>query len=135
MSGNTIGLHEVTTHIHPMAMNWGLAAFVVQADRWKRLDPAIRATLERELPALERAIWAEAQAETEEGLACNTGERRCKSGKKGRMTLVQETPADHQLRLQVLQTKVWPGWLQRCNGECNDHWQSVVATRPELRLP
>jgi TRAP-type C4-dicarboxylate transport system substrate-binding protein len=135
MSGNTIGLHEVTSHIHPMALSWGLAAFVVQAERWNRLDPIVRATLERELPALERAIWAEAQAETEEGLACNTGERRCKSGKKGRMTLVHETPADHQLRLQILQTKVWPGWLQRCNGQCADLWQSVVATRPELRVP
>jgi TRAP-type C4-dicarboxylate transport system substrate-binding protein len=133
MSGNTIGLHEVTSHIHPMALSWGLAAFVVQAERWRQLQPAVRAVLERELPILEREIWAEAQLETEDGLACNTGAARCKSGHKGRMTLVEDTPADHRLRLELLHQTAMPGWLQRCGAHCMPHWQTLLSSRPDLR--
>lgn len=28
VSGNTIGLHELTSHLHAMPLGWGLAAFV-----------------------------------------------------------------------------------------------------------
>lgn len=133
MSGNTIGLHEVTSHIHTMALNWGLAAFVVQAERWRDLHPTVRAVLERELPILEREIWAEAQRETEDGLACNTGAARCKGGRRGQMTLVQDTPADHRLRLELLHQTALPVWLQRCGAHCTTHWQALLNQRPDLR--
>ena len=31
MSGNTIGLHEVTTHLHTMTVTWGLSIFAARA--------------------------------------------------------------------------------------------------------
>ncbi len=133
MSGNTIGLHEVTSHIHPMAVNWGLGVVLVQAQRWQRLQPAVRAVLERELPVLESEIWAEAQTETDEGLACNIGSPHCKSGRKGRMSLVKPQPIDQQVRLDALNRAVLPAWLQRCGPACKAPSLASASTPPELR--
>ncbi len=134
MSGNTIGLHEVTSHIHPLAVNWGLAAFVVQSDRWRSLQPAVREVIERELPTLEAAIWAESARETEEGLACNIGSSACRSGRKGSMKALTATAADERLRLDLLHRSVLPAWLRRCGPDCLTQWQQTVGRNPDLRV-
>jgi TRAP-type C4-dicarboxylate transport system substrate-binding protein len=127
MSGNTIGLHEVTTHIHPMAINWGVAALVANGDRWARLNPSVRQVLERELPRVERNIWAESERETAEGLACNTGTAGCKTGRKGSMKQVAAHPADEQLRVELLQKAVVPAWVKRCGPSCATVWQQTLS--------
>lgn len=127
MSGNTIGLHEVTTHLHPMPVGWGLAAFVANRDAWQALSTETRAMLSRELPRLESAIWAESERETGEGVACNTGSAGCVSGRRGRMTLVTPTPADDTRRQHILRTAVLPGWVQRCGAACIPAWQSTIG--------
>ena len=134
MSGNTIGLHEVTSHIHPLAVNWGLAAFVVQIDRWRSLQPAVREVIARELPTLERAIWAESARETEEGLSCNIGSSVCRGGRKGSMKVVAATAADDKLRLDLLHRSVLPAWLRRCDPECLTQWQQTIGRNPDLRV-
>lgn len=131
MSGNTIGLHEVTTAVHPMAINWGLAAFVAQGDHWAQLDPSLRRILERELPLLEQRIWAESERETAEGLACNTGKPACRNGRAGKMVLLPALPADEQRRLQLLETQVMPAWQRRCGPACVDPRAPREALRAE----
>ena len=37
MSGNTIGLHELTTHLHPQPVTWGLSVFGANAAAWRAL--------------------------------------------------------------------------------------------------
>lgn len=118
MSGNTIGLHEVTSHISPMAINWGLSAFVVNRTRWQALKPSVRQVIERELPKLERAIWEESGRETADGLACNTGSPQCRSGRKGAMKLVPVSQADEKLRLDILNRTVLPAFQKRCGEGC-----------------
>ena len=81
MSGNTIGLHEVTTYLHPMAVNWGVAAFVANGAAWEALPKDLQALLRRELPKLEQAIWSEAENETSNGVACNVGAPNCDGGR------------------------------------------------------
>jgi TRAP-type C4-dicarboxylate transport system substrate-binding protein len=127
MSGNTIGLHEVTTHLHPMPVNWGLAAFVANRDAWQALSNETRAVLSRELPRLEGAIWAESERETGEGIACNTGSAGCVSGRRGRMTLVTPPSTDDARRQEILRSAVLPGWVQRCGPGCIPAWQSTIG--------
>ncbi len=126
MSGNTIGLHEVAHFIHPMAVNWGLSVFVAQRAHWAQIAPDLRAIIQREMPRLERAIWAESDRETAEGLACNTGQGSCRTGQKGNMTLVPMDPSDEQRRLDILKKSVLPSWLQRCGSACATHWQQAM---------
>ena len=127
MSGNTIGLHEVTSHLHSMAMGWGLAAFGANAGAWQALGPDVQALLRKELRKLEQAIWAESERETIEGLACNTGETACSNGKRGAMTLVSSAVDDERRRKQILADSVVPRWIQRCGSGCVEFWNRTLG--------
>jgi TRAP-type C4-dicarboxylate transport system substrate-binding protein len=135
MSGNTIGLHEVTTHIHPMPVNWGVAAFVANGAVWAALPKDIQALLRRELPKLEQAIWAEAETETAEGLACNTGAAACASGRKGTMSLVAASGADASRRREILNSSVLPAYLKRCGPACSDTLKRTLGVVAGVDTP
>jgi TRAP-type C4-dicarboxylate transport system substrate-binding protein len=127
MSGNTVGLHEVTTHLYGATVSWGMSAFIAHAATWQALPADLRALLQRELPKLEAAIWDEAARETEDGIACNAGERSCKGGQPGRMTVVRPGKADDELRRQLLTRTVLPRWLERCGPACASSWNQLLA--------
>jgi TRAP-type C4-dicarboxylate transport system substrate-binding protein len=127
MSGNTIGLHEVTSHIHTMPVNWGLAAFVANGATWNALPKDLQDLLRRELPKLEQAIWAEAESETSDGIACNIGAPACVGGRKGNMTLVRASAADAAIRRDILSKSVVPGWYKRCGPRCAQVWKQTIG--------
>ena len=127
MSGNTIGLNEVTTHIYTMPVNWGVAAFVANGVAWNALPKDLQDLLRRELPKLELAIWAESARETGEGIACNVGAPACVSGRKGSMTEVRATPADAKRRQEILVKNVLPGWIKRCGPQCAQLWKQTIG--------
>jgi TRAP-type C4-dicarboxylate transport system substrate-binding protein len=127
MSGNTIGLHDITTHLHAMPVSWGLSMFVAHGATWRALPADLRELLQRELPTLEARIWDEAARETDEGVACNSGSRECRTGKPGRMTVVRSVAADEAVRRELLERTVLPRWLQRCGAECAATWNRHLA--------
>ncbi|NRF69314.1 TRAP transporter substrate-binding protein [Aquincola sp. S2] len=135
MSGNTIGLHELTSHIHPMAVNWGLAIFGANRAVWGALPAELRTLLQRELPKLEQAIWAESERETGEGLACNTGASGCSSGKRGRMVEVRPSADDEQRRRQLFSGPVLGRWLQRCGAGCAEAWNETIGAQSGINAP
>lgn len=135
MSGNTIGLHEVTSHIHTMPVNWGVAAFVANGAAWSALPKDLQDLLRRELPKLEQSIWAEAENETSDGVACNTGAASCVGGRKGHMTEVRATAADGAKRRAALVKTVLPGWLQRCGAQCAQLWKQTIGPASGADLP
>jgi TRAP-type C4-dicarboxylate transport system substrate-binding protein len=135
MTGNTIGLHELTTHIHPMAVSWGLAVFGANLGAWKALSPALREVLTRELPKLEQAIWTESERETGEGLACNIGGAGCVSGKRGRMVEVRSSADDDKRRRQIFATTVLPRWVQRCGPSCAETWNQTLGAQLGVMAP
>jgi TRAP-type C4-dicarboxylate transport system substrate-binding protein len=127
MSGNTIGLHEVTTHIHAMAINWGLSIFGANAAAWNALPADVRQRLREELPKLERAIWAEAERETGEGIACNTGQPSCPESRRGKMVEVKASPTDDARRRAIFVGTVLARWVHRCGPSCADVWNRTIA--------
>lgn len=127
MSGNKIGLHEVTSYLHGMPVTWGVAAFVANGDAWNALSSDLQALLRRELPKLEQAIATESARETGEGVACNIGAAACISGRKGRMTEVRPSRADGARRRRILAAKVIPTWQQRCGLRCVQLWAQTVG--------
>jgi TRAP-type C4-dicarboxylate transport system substrate-binding protein len=135
MSGNTIGLHEVTTHVHTMALNWGLAIFGANRAAWQHLPADLRALLQQELPKLEAAIWAESERETGEGIACNTGNGACSGGKRGRMVEVRSSPADEAKRREIFASTVLPRWVQRCGPSCADTWNQTIGAQLGIAAP
>jgi TRAP-type C4-dicarboxylate transport system substrate-binding protein len=135
MSGNALGLHEVAGYLQTTPVNWGLAAFIANGNAWAALTPDVQQLLQRELPKLEQAIWADAETETRNGSACNTGAATCTGGRKGRMTEVPQTAADMARGRDILMKTVLPGWLKRCGPQCAATWKQVLGptTGVELR--
>jgi hypothetical protein len=135
MSGNTIGLHEVTSHLYAMPVNWGVAAFVANGATWNALPKDLQDLLRRELPKLEQAIWSEAENETSAGIACNIGAPECAGGRKGRMTLVNASAADAARRRDILSGSVLPAYLKRCGAHCGPVWKQTVGSVSGVGLP
>ena len=135
MSGNTIGLHEVASHVHTMTLNWGLAIFGANRAAWQHLPADLRALLQQELPKLEAAIWAESERETGEGIACNTGNGACASGKRGRMTEVRSSAADEAKRREIFANTVLPRWVQRCGPTCAETWNQTIGAQLGITAP
>lgn len=127
MSGNTLGLHQVTSHVHAMPVTWGLAVFGANQSAWGALPAELKALLRHELPKLEAAIWLESERETAEGLACNTGAAGCSHGRPGRMQEVPVSAQDERRREAIFAGTVLPRWLQRCSGPCAEIWNQTIG--------
>ena len=128
MSGNIIGLPDITTHIHPMAISWGLSMLAANGAAWNALPADLRALLRRELPRVERDVWAESERDTADGVACSIGAPACVAGKPGHMIEVATSPADERLRREIFASTVLPRWLQRCGPQCAAVWNRTLAT-------
>ena len=127
LSANAIGLHEVTTHMHTMAITWGLSVFGANRTAWNSLPGWARDLIRSELARLEQEIWQAADVETGEGLACNAGQADCRSGRRGNMATVRVSEADQARRLRLLTETVLPGWVRRCGESCVEAWNTRLA--------
>ncbi len=135
MSGNTIGLHEATGHLHTMVVGWGVAAFLANGAAWDALPKDLQSLLRRELPKLEQAIWLEAENESRDGIACNTGAAECAGGRKGRMSEVRASSADAAKRREILVNSVLPAWHKRCGPPCVQVWKQTIGPVSGIDLP
>lgn len=126
LSGNAIGLHEVTGHVHAMAVSWGLSVFGASRSAWAVLEPDVQALLRDAVSGLEREIWGGADRETGEGLACNAGRPGCERGTPGRMQIVPVSDSDTALRNRLLRETVVPRWISRCGAECAESWNRYL---------
>ena len=127
MSGNQIGLPDVTSYIYPMAISWALSFFGVNAAAWNQLTPDVRDTLQIGISGLETLIWNSADRETATGLACDVGSRECVGGKIFHMTLVPVSAEDEARRAQLLAGSILPRWVQRCGNDCVTAWNETLG--------
>lgn len=134
LSGNEIGLDEVTTHLHPMALSWGVAVFAVNLDVWRSIPTDLQEVISRGVAELEADIWASAERDTGMGIACNVGRADCAGGRRGRMTLVKSGEQDEEVRLRLLREVVLPRWVDRCGPACVELWNGRQASWSGIRL-
>ncbi|MGG5889646.1 TRAP transporter substrate-binding protein [Falsiroseomonas sp. HC035] len=127
LSGNAVGLHEVTTHVHSMALAWGISIFGASGTAWAAVPADIQSIIRQGVSDLELQIWAAADRETGEGLACNAGLPSCTAGRRGSMTVVPVSQADDERRRQLLTEVVLPRWVNRCGLDCVDAWNEHLA--------
>lgn len=127
LNGAEIGLSEITSHVHAMAISWGLSFFGANLAAWDALPGEVRDALRRGIAELERGIWDASERETAEGLACATGSAACTRGRRGKMRLVPATPEDDAQRSRLLVEAVLPAWVQRCGAECARAWNRTLA--------
>jgi TRAP-type C4-dicarboxylate transport system substrate-binding protein len=133
LSGNAVGLHEVTSHVHAMAITWGISIFGANATAWSALPADLQAVIRRGVAELEPEIWNAADRETGDGLACNAGLPSCSAGRRGNMTVVPVTAADDDRRRRLLTEVVLPRWVNRCGMDCVDAWNEHLAPALGIR--
>ncbi|MCJ8143356.1 TRAP transporter substrate-binding protein [Ancylobacter sp. A5.8] len=126
LSGFEIGLPGVTTHVHAMALSWGLSFFGVNLASWNALAPELQRIIREGVDDLEARIWLQAEADTERGLACNTGEGSCSGPAPGHMKLVTSA-ADEARRSRLIREVVLPRWIERCGESCKTAWNRYLA--------
>ncbi len=134
MSGNTLDLPSMTSHLYPMPLTWGLAIFGANRAAWIALPPDLRALLRQELPKLEAAIWEESARDIEQGLACNGGTSACQRGTMGRMAIVPVPVADERRRQEIFLSTVLPRWLQRCGAPCAEVWSQTIGPARHIAI-
>lgn len=134
MTGYEIGLSDVTSHIHGMALSWGISFFGANRTAWDALAPELREIVSRGVQELEGEIWSAAERETSRGFACTTGTAECAGGRRGRMALVPVTPEDDARRRKLLVEHVLPRWVDRCGPDCVAVWNEILAPRAGFRL-
>lgn len=127
MSGYEIGLNDHVTHVHAMALSWGLSFFGANASAWAALNPDERETIGSAVTALEGRIWSQAEADTVRGLACDAGKLDCGAGPVRPMTVVETSKADAERRRQLLTEVVLPRWIERCGEVCRTDWDRYLA--------
>ena len=135
LSGNGLGLQAVTSHMHALPLNWGVALFAANLSAWEALPADLRTLLRKELPLLEAAIWEESERDTAQGIACNTGQSACTKGVKGNMVLVPISAQDERKRQDIFVSTVLPRWLQRCGPRCAEIWNQTIGPARGLPAP
>jgi TRAP-type C4-dicarboxylate transport system substrate-binding protein len=134
VSGQTLGLHELTRSVYAMPVNWGIAIFAANTKAWQALPEDLRALLRQELPRLEASIWAESERETLGVLACGAAPA-CSSGVPGAPAEVAPTEDDQRRRRELFERAVLPNWVQRCGPECARTWDRVLAPVIGVKAP
>ena len=134
-SGNTLGLHTATSHLHTMPFTWGMAIFGANSAAWNALPADLQALLRTELPRLEARVWHQAERETLMGVNCNRGLPACVGGALGRMAVVPMSVQDERVREQIFYTTVLPRWLQRCGPDCAALWRDTIGAARGIAVP
>ncbi|MGG5891077.1 TRAP transporter substrate-binding protein [Falsiroseomonas sp. HC035] len=127
MPGHALGLHRVTTHVHALPLNWIISVFGANAAAWAALPEDVRTIIRRGVRELEPQIWAAADRETADGLACNAGRPTCPAERRGSMTVVPVTATDAALLRRSLAEVVLPRWVERCGTGCAETWNQYLA--------
>lgn len=136
LSGNELGLHRVTTEIHPMAIAWGLSVFGANENAWASLPTDLQQIIRRGLARLETDVWASAGQDTEDGFLCNSGRPGCRFGSLGEMRWQPSiSPEDETTRRRLLAETVLPAWLERCGEDCRTAWNTYLAPMTRIFLP
>ncbi|HEV7251831.1 MAG TPA: TRAP transporter substrate-binding protein [Mesorhizobium sp.] len=134
LGGNEIGLHEITSHVHGMAVSWGVTLFGANAAAWGALPPDLQAVIRKGMGDLEATVLLSAEFDTARGIACNTGAPGCGDGRLGGMTLVPPTIEDEARRRSLLVSTVLPRWIGRCGDACVRSWNDRLAPMVGLSL-
>jgi TRAP-type transport system periplasmic protein len=130
-SGNAARWYEVTKGLYTLPVGYSVAMYIVNTRWWTGLDPAVRTLIEKTLQQVEDAQWKLGEEATEDGIACNAGDRSlCKLGKLAEthaMKVARPAEGDSKVLHAALQTAVLPGWVKRCGDHCGEFYNRVVA--------
>ncbi len=128
-AGNTARWWEVTDHLYLLPMGWSMTFFGANTKSWAALDAKMQEFLEKEFAAMEDRMWAQAKADIQDGINCNSARQPCKDGilANPAMTVVLVSDADKAEAQRVLRERVLTDWAKRCGSDCAKEWSESVG--------
>jgi TRAP-type transport system periplasmic protein len=130
-SGNSARWYEVTQTLYTLPVAWAVSGYFINIAWWNKLDPAVRDMIEKTMKEVEDAQWKLALETTDDGIACNSGNKDgCKIGKlvdSKPMTVIKQTDADLAVIRTALTGTVLPAWVKRCGDKCAEIYNRVAA--------
>jgi TRAP-type C4-dicarboxylate transport system substrate-binding protein len=130
-SGNGARWYEVTTHMYTLPVAWSTYGYFVNLAWWNRLDAPTRDLLTTVFAELQDAQWKLGEEASEDGIACNAGERAgCSIGRlveNRPMTYTRATQQDLETLRGILRNNVLPAFVQRCGAACGETYNRLVA--------
>lgn len=129
-SGNGVKWTEVSTHLFTMPLSWSTSGYFVNLAWWNKLDPVVRAQLEKTLAEVQEAQWKLGVDATNDGVACNVGQAdACKLHTLVKKPMVEVKPGANVVATlqKELSEDVLPGWIKRCGDRCAAVYNEVIA--------
>jgi TRAP-type C4-dicarboxylate transport system substrate-binding protein len=135
-SANSAGWPEVTTHVLPIGLQFGMNGYAIGLAAWSKLKPDQQAKLAAMVNALVEDIWKYAEELAIDASNCNSGKEPCTTGKRYKLTAVAANPADVELVRKAMQESSLPNWAEQCDRidpECSRNWRKSVGPVVGLR--
>ncbi len=118
---------EVVKSVVDVALGYTAGFVAVNLNSWNKLSKPTQEFMTGEFKKLEEASWASVEADTKEGIACNTGNGPCSVGTAAKLKLVTPSDADRAAMKKALNDVVLPEWAKRCGAECAAKWTETVG--------
>ncbi|MEZ5819672.1 MAG: TRAP transporter substrate-binding protein [Bradyrhizobium sp.] len=132
MPGYKAKWHEVVDTVFRLPVGYTLGFWAVNLKTWQKLTPAEQTFLKTQFKALEDRSWKMIAAESDEGIACNTG-GTCSAGPAAKAKLVNPSEADIKAREKALNAVVLANWAKRCTPDCVAKWNELVGKKFGLK--
>jgi TRAP-type C4-dicarboxylate transport system substrate-binding protein len=137
-SGNGARWYEVSRGLYALPVAWSVAAYYVNTSWWNKLDPQVRGFLEGTMRDVEKAQWDLGARTTEDGIACNSGDKaNCRIGRlveTNPMTVARPTPGDIETLRKTFGEVVLPAFVKRCGAACGEQYNRTVAPITGVRF-
>lgn len=140
VAGNLAKWTEVTTHVYPLVVGWGMHATLASKPWWDGLDPVLQTWLRAATEEMVAIGWQQAQIGTDQGLWCSTGDDRCqpdvikpKPLTRTNLTLVPVTAEDKARARKLLEGKALDSFAERCGADCAALWNRTVGKALDVK--
>lgn len=130
MSGYSSAWYEMADYLYALpAGGWDYVVTAISLDAWNGLSSSEQSTLEDAIVSdFINPVWANAEIDTQQGIACLTGTANCTRGEPADMTLVMPTDDDIARSMSILEDTVLPNWSSRVDQETIDLWNQQIGS-------
>ena len=120
---------EVVKTVVDVSLGYTAGFVAVNLNSWNKLSKPTQEFMLAQFKKVEDASWASVEADTKEGIACNTGNGTCSVGTPAKLKLVAPSEADRAAVKKALNDVVLSEWAKRCGADCAAKWTEAVGKR------
>lgn len=141
-AGNIAQWTDVTTHLYPLVLGWGVEAQVANVAWWNGLDPKVQDLIMEHIDKMAEIGWQQAQVGTNNGIWCTVGDERCdvtvtapKNLHVTDLVLVEVKPEDQAAVKEASLASALVRFANRCGASCVADWNERLGPIYGVALP